>query len=235
MSPLPKVPTPWRSTTTRVVVSYGLFFVLWTLLLVMLIYVETAKRLSDEAEHQLKERAEYFAAMDPSLVTVGLQAMYDFDALHINAYGLFDPQGHPLAGHLAALPEGLLLDGASHIYKLPADGGGTGTPTSTRILGIRLRNGDQLLLARDAGLIDQIRGLILRAVLWGLSLTIVPGVAGGFLLIAGPLRRIRAACRRPASASPPARSTSACRWPAAATSSTCWPPSSTACSTRSSA
>ena len=69
--------------------------------------------------------------------------------------------------------------------------GDDGRSTSIRILAIRLRNGDQLLVARDAGLIDQIHDLILRAVLWGLSLTIVPGIAGGLLLSLQPLRRIR--------------------------------------------
>lgn len=181
-------PNPWRSTTTRVVASYGLFFVAWALLLVLLIYWEVSNRLSDEAEHQLKERAEYFAAMDPPLLRDRLQAMYDFDLLHINAYGLFDAQGHAVAGHIVKPPQGLRLDGESHLYKVPADGG---SPGSVRILAVRLPDGEQLLLARDAGLIDRIHELILRAVMWGLSLTIVPGIVGGILLSVRPLRRIR--------------------------------------------
>jgi signal transduction histidine kinase len=181
-------PSPWRSTTTRIVVSYGLFFVLWALLLVLLIYWQTASRLSDEAEHQLAERAEYFAAMDPRLLRERLQAMYEFDLLHINSYGLFDVRGNPVAGHIVALPKDLRFDGVSHIYRQADD---AGHETSTRILAIRLNDRQVLLLARDAGLIDQIHDLILRAVIWGLSLTIVPGIAGGFLLSVRPLRRIR--------------------------------------------
>lgn len=179
---------PWRSTTTRIVVSYGLFFLLWALLLVLLVYWKTATRMSEEAEHQLKERAEYLAALDPDLVQQRLQTMYDFDLLHINSYGLFDPRGRPIAGHILNLPRGLPLDGESHLYRQAGD---DGRSTSIRVLAIRLHNGDQLLVARDAGLIDQIHDLILRAVMWGLSLTIVPGIAGGLLLSLRPLRRIR--------------------------------------------
>ena len=193
--PLPRDPgaspfaSPWRSTTARIVVSYGLFFVLWALVLVGLVYWETAQRVSDEAEYQLKERAEYFAALDPAVLRERLQAMYDFDLLHIHSYGLFDAGGHPLAGRIVVQPEGLRFDGESHVYKLRQ---GAGTPTSTRVLAVRLADGEELLLARDAGLIDEIHSLVLRAVLWGLSLTLVPGIAGGFLLSVQPLRRIRA-------------------------------------------
>jgi signal transduction histidine kinase len=180
--------SPWRSTTTRIVVSYGLFFLLWALVLILLIYWQTDARLSEESEHLLSERAEYIAAMDPQQLPAGLQAMYQYDLMHINSYGLFDPQGRPIAGRIVKPPEGLRFDGVSHLYKLPAE---SGELVSIRILAVRLRNGDLLLLARDAGLIDRIHDLILSAVLWGLSLTIVPGIIGGVLLSLRPLRRIR--------------------------------------------
>lgn len=180
--------SPWRSTTTRIVVSYGLFFLLWALLLILLIYWQTDARLSEESEHLLSERAEYIAAMDPAQLPAGLQGMYEYDLMHINSYGLFDPQGRPIAGRIVKPPEGLRFDGVSHLYKLPGE---NGEPVSIRILAVRLRNGDLLLLARSAGLIDRIHDLILGAVLWGLSLTIVPGIIGGVLLSLRPLRRIR--------------------------------------------
>ena len=180
--------SPWRSTTTRIVVSYGLFFLLWALLLILLIYWQTDARLSEESEHLLSERAEYVAAMDPAQLAAGLQGMYQYDLMHINSYGLFDAQGRPIAGRIVKPPEGLRFDGVSHLYKLPAENGDL---VSIRILAVRLRDGDLLLLARDAGLIDRIHDLILGAVLWGLSLTIVPGIIGGIVLSLRPLRRIR--------------------------------------------
>ena len=187
MNPISR--NPWRSTTARIVVSYGVFFVLWALVLVLLVYWQTADRLSEDAEHQLKERAEYLASMDDSgALRESLRAMYQFDALHINSYGLFDASGRPVEGHIERIPAGLILDGQSHLYKVA---GQDGEAASTRILATRLRDGGMMLLARDAGVIDQIHDLILRAVLWGLSLTIVPGIAGALLLSVRPLRRIR--------------------------------------------
>jgi signal transduction histidine kinase len=181
-------PHPWKSTTARIAVSYGLFFVVWAVVLVVLIYWQTANRLSEDTEHQLRERADYLASLDPPLLRDSLQAMYQFDLLHINSYGLFDRAGAPLAGHIAQIPADVVFDDASHIYRMP---GPDGSISSVRVLAVHLRDGEQLLLARDAGLIDQLHDLILRAVFWGLSLTIVPGLAGGILLGIQPLRRIR--------------------------------------------
>jgi signal transduction histidine kinase len=183
-----RTPALWRSATLRVVASYGLFFVLWTLVLAVLVYWETAQRVSAEAENLMKERADYFAATDPAALRERLQAMYDFDLLHINAYGLFDAQGHPLAGHIATLPPDLKFDGRSHVVREPAAGGGW---TNDRIIAIHTRDGAVLLLARGTGVIDSIREFVLRAFFWGLSLTIVPGIVGGILLSLRPLRRIR--------------------------------------------
>jgi HAMP domain-containing protein len=46
-------------------------------------------------------------------------------------------------------------------------------------------------LAKDTSTIDGLGAIIRRTLLWGLSLTVIPGLLGGLLLSHGPARRIR--------------------------------------------
>jgi signal transduction histidine kinase len=55
----------------------------------------------------------------------------------------------------------------------------------------RTQDGRWLVLARDNGSLFAVTRIILHALLWGVSLTILPGIAGWHLLRRRPLRRIR--------------------------------------------
>jgi signal transduction histidine kinase len=182
-------PHPWRSTTTRLLAIYGVFFSAWAIVLLSLIYWETSQYLTEETEHLLGERAEYFASIDPGRLRERLESTYEFDLLHLNAYGLFNAKGEPVAGNIHAIPAGLEPDGHGRVYRERFNG--SETPASTRILAIRLRNGYELVLARNAALIDRLHQLISRAIAWGLSLTVFPGLLGGLVLSIRPRRRIR--------------------------------------------
>src|SRR5262249_29045528 len=56
----------------------------------------------------------------------------------------------------------------------------------------QIDTGETLVLARSTSIIDRVRGIIQNALLWGLSLTIIPGVVGGLWLARRPLKRVRA-------------------------------------------
>ncbi len=185
-----RLSNPWRSATTRLLAIYGGFFGVWAIVLLSVVYWDTSQYLSDEAERLLGERAEYFASVDPGQLRERLETTYEFDLLHLNAYGLFDSAGKHVAGNIPAIPQGLLPDGHSRVYQERFDGSDR-PRNSTRILAIRLHNGFELVLSRDAGLIDRLHALISRAIMWGLSLTIVPGLLGGVLLSIRPRQRIR--------------------------------------------
>jgi signal transduction histidine kinase len=187
---LKRLSNPWRSATSHLIAIYGGFFVAWALILLSLIYWETSQYLLDETEHLLGERAEYFASIDPAQLRNRLESTYEFDLLHMNAYGLFDTQGILIAGNIKSIPPGLRPDGHSRIYQEHFDGAPQRSG-SVRIMSIRLRNGYELVLSRDAGLIDRLHVLVSRAVAWGLSLTIIPGLLGGIALSIRPRRRIR--------------------------------------------
>ena len=155
----------WRSATTRVVFSYGVLFALWAVVLMALIFWQASKYVSLEAEQQLKERAQYFYLIEPSQLQSHLNSMYGFDALHINSYGLFSADGRYINGYIQKLPDGLRFDGKVRIYSTLET---SGARVSTRILAAKLVDGEILLLARDAGVIDQVHALLWRACSGGL-------------------------------------------------------------------
>jgi hypothetical protein len=63
---------------------------------------------------------------------------------------------------------------------------------SVRAAAVRLDDGRILLISRDTSIVDRIGTIILQALLWGLSLTVVPGLLADWLLTRGPLRRVHA-------------------------------------------
>src|SRR3546814_3824780 len=60
-----------------------------------------------------------------------------------------------------------------------------------RALSLRLDNGQLLVLARSTSVVDQVDVILRQSLLWDLSLTLIPGLIGGYLLSRGPLRRVR--------------------------------------------
>jgi len=64
---------------------------------------------------------------------------------------------------------------------------------NARALGValRLESGEELVLARYTSVADRIGAMMRSAFGWALSLLLIPGVIGGFLLSRGPLRRVR--------------------------------------------
>ncbi len=57
---------------------------------------------------------------------------------------------------------------------------------------IKVQDGRWLVLLRDNGSLFVVTRIILDALLWGISLTLIPGFAGWYLLRRRPLKRIRA-------------------------------------------
>jgi signal transduction histidine kinase len=105
--------------------------------------------------------------------------------------GLFDQQGHRIAGNIERVPEGVSMDGTVHFLPAGAQRAGDKEPVRARGVAMRVGGGDVLILARATSVVDQVNSIIYRSLLWGLTLTIIPGLIGGLWLARGPLRRIR--------------------------------------------
>ncbi|SEN20103.1 Signal transduction histidine kinase [Pseudomonas sp. ok272] len=183
----------WRSSSSRLLALYSSLFVVWSGLLMGVMYYEVSDYLGNLAKHSLMQRQHLFSRFHGEQLDEALMASVTFDQRGVDAYGLFDAQYRPLHGLIRSLPAGLPLDGKVHLlddclgpaeYGLP--------PDSCDAVASRTLDGRWLVLVRDNGSLFAVNRIILHALLWGVSLTIIPGIAGWHLLRRRPLRRIRA-------------------------------------------
>ncbi len=181
----------WRSSTTRLLLVYGMFFVAWSVVLIAAISWQTARYLDSVVDRILEQRAHYLASVDRAHLPPLLSATAQLDLQGVMSAGLFDAQGHYVTGDIDRLPERIEIDGLVH--DLPGGVRRVSGEHATRIraVALRLDDGSIMLLARDYGVIDRVGAIIRGALLWALSLVLIPGLLGGYLLGRGPLRRVR--------------------------------------------
>jgi signal transduction histidine kinase len=184
----------WRSTTSRLILIYGSFFAVWGGVVIGLIYWQAASYLGRVSDDQIRRQAVYFSMLDEP---TRLHALNDYDTLEtrrLNAWGLFDAKGHYLSGNIAALPSAVPVNGPVVLLSqgISREDGSGSHHGRVRASAVRLRDGRVLLITRDTSIVDRIGTIVLQALLWGLSLTVIPGLLGGFLLSRGPWRRVHA-------------------------------------------
>jgi signal transduction histidine kinase len=182
----------WRSTIARLVLIYGAFFALWGALVIGVIHWQAASYLSRVSNDLIGRQANYFSMLDEPTRQLALNDYVSLETRKLNAWGLFDASGHHLAGTVTTLPTGIAINGSVNLLPqgLTSDDGNA--HASVRAAAVRLADGRILLISRDTSIVDRIGAIILQALLWGMSLTVVPGLLGGWLLTRGPLRRVHA-------------------------------------------
>ncbi|HEY2624370.1 MAG TPA: HAMP domain-containing sensor histidine kinase [Dyella sp.] len=186
-------PNAWHSATSRLIFIYGALFAVWGFILVGVIQWETTRYLNGVIDQVLLQRMHYIASTDPARMAATVDAASAIDPHGIMSVGLFDRDHRPVAGNIDRLPTSLAQDGQVHLLQhgLPRPDRDA-ERVGARGLASRLPNGDILVIAKDTSTIDGLGAIIRRALLWGISLTIIPGLLGGFLLRRGPWKRIRA-------------------------------------------
>ncbi|NBA95585.1 HAMP domain-containing sensor histidine kinase [Pseudomonas sp. R5(2019)] len=189
---LPNPSKGWRSSSSRLLALYSFLFVAWSSILLGALYYEVSSYLNKLAHHSLLQRQHLLSRMEGKQLDDALAASQTFDTRAFDAYGLFDNDLAPLAGQIRQIPPHLDLDGRIHELpdclhiddpKLPQE--------SCDAVAVRTRDGRWLVLVRDNGSLFAVNRIILHAMFWGISLTILPGIAGWHLLRRRPLRRIR--------------------------------------------
>ncbi len=181
-----------RATSTRIIAVYGLLFVLWSSAVISFIYWESSRYLRTVIDEIIAQRMSYLSSVAPGQLTGAMNAITAMG--NLTQGGVFDQQGRHLAGGLRQIPEGLAIDGRivelSNVSTTAYGGAGPAVIPHVRAVAKRMPSGELVVLARDARVVDRIGNIIGGALLWGLSLTIIPGVVGGLLLARGPRRRI---------------------------------------------
>lgn len=182
----------WRSSSSRLLGLYSFLFVAWSCTLIGVVYWEVSTYLNNLARHSLMQRQQLFARFEGEQLIEALTASITFDMRAVDAYGLFDANLRPLSGPITAIPASLPLDGEIHQLSNCIDTEDPHMPQDTcDAVASQTRDGHWLVLVRDNGSLFAVTTLILHALLWGLSLTIIPGIAGWHLLRRRPLQRIR--------------------------------------------
>lgn len=180
-----------RISTVRLLPFYGVLFVLWSVLLIGWVQYDTMRYLTGVVDDILLQRMHYLSHFERERLPDAMAQTIELDTRRTMLYGLFDAQGRRITGNIERIPQGVSLDGVVHF--LPGGVQRTGAKESVRARGLAttVNTGEVLILARTMGLLDQVNTIILRSLVWGLSLTIIPGLIGGLWLANGPLRRIR--------------------------------------------
>ncbi|GLQ49113.1 sensor histidine kinase [Dyella flava] len=183
----------WRATTSRLLLAYGVFFVIWGTALLGYTYWETLHYLETRTDMQLKQQITYLRSLDPDHMLVALNDYIILERTNYNAWGLFDANKKWLYGDVLQFPGGLKIDSDS--VRMPTEqviSGPFAPATSTlSVIATRLNNGQILVLAHTTRIAAQVGNIISHAVMWGVSFTLVPGLIGGLILNLGPRRRIR--------------------------------------------
>jgi signal transduction histidine kinase len=191
--PLPNPSKGWSSSTSRLLALYSFLFVAWSSILMGVLYFEVTSYLNKLTRHSMLQRQHLFAHMSGKQLDDALVASQAFEERSFDAYGLFDAQLNPVAGRIRQIPAELGLDGQVHELRRCLDADDPHLPRdSCDAVAIKVNDGRWLVLVRDNGSLFVVTRIILHALLWGLSLTIIPGVAGWYLLRRRPLKRIRA-------------------------------------------
>lgn len=180
----------WRSSSSRLLGLYCVLFVAWSSVLLGVMYWRVSDYLNDLSESGLLQRAHLFEKFEGQALDDALRDSLRYDIHGAYAYGIFSTGGQHLAGPLLAIPEELRIDGRSH----PVDAwtlvaGPREEPG--RALGVETHDGRLLVFVRQSGKLSAINSIILDALLWGVWLSVIPGLAGWHLLRRRPLKRIQ--------------------------------------------
>ncbi|WP_193570359.1 sensor histidine kinase [Luteibacter yeojuensis] len=182
----------WRSTTSRLIIIYGALFAVWCVVLLGIVQWETSRYLSGVIDQMLASRVHYLEGTAPRNMRATVESASQIDVQGAMWMGLFDAQGRHLAGNIATLPKELAEDDVAR--SLSANLASPTRKVTARVRGLAhaLPDGTRLVVAKESSTIDGIGTIIRHGLLWGLSLTIIPGLLGGVLIARGPARRIRA-------------------------------------------
>jgi signal transduction histidine kinase len=182
----------WRSATSRLILIYGALFAIWCVVLLGVVQWESSRYLSNVVDGMLAARIHYLEATDPHRLPETVDAASQIDVQGYMWIGLFDARGKRIAGNIESVPQDLTEEGVVKTIRASLVDPKRNTPTRARGVTKVLPDGDRLVVAKESTTIDGLGAIIRRGLLWGLSLTLIPGVLGGVLIARGPARRIRA-------------------------------------------
>ena len=185
-----------RSSTFRLAVLYMALFGASVAVLLTFIYWSTAGYMAlqtdDTIEAEVTGLAERYglSGLDGLIRSIDerLSRKPNGDAVYL----LTDEQLTPLIGNLDRWPR-VTRDGDGWLnFNLEQAGNDVEVTHRARARPFTLRGGYRLLVGRDMHELDATRSLIVRAIAWGLAITVMMALAGGIMLSRSTMRRLEA-------------------------------------------
>jgi signal transduction histidine kinase len=174
----------WRTSTFRLSTLFGAVFAMGIVLLLGLIYYQTAGYLTQRVDHSLEREADILERSGPETILRRFREEGARDPL--NSFGLFSITGERVAGDAQRIPPELSLDGR------PRDIGGGGRAAPRRALAERTPWGEILIVERDTSQLVELRRIIINALLGSGAVIVGLVLALAIALGVRPLRRIQA-------------------------------------------
>jgi len=178
--------TLWRTTTFRLTVLYGALFAAGTVALLGMVYLQSVVYLTHRVDGILNREADGLVRSPPPELRGRIAEELALNGSRINIFALFTAGGARIVGNLAAVPAGLVADGAPVEIAPTLD-----FPVSARLIARRLASGELVVVGRDVEQLRTMRAIIGSALLWSGILILCVGLACGTALSLSPLRRLR--------------------------------------------
>jgi signal transduction histidine kinase len=185
-----------ETSTFRLALIYLALFGVSALALLGFLYVRTAVVMQQQTEDTINAEIVGLKEQARTLGLPGLtKAIAQRSAANPNlasVYLLTNPLGEPIAGNLDSWPTNVpRLEGMAR-FKIGVSDGQNTSYRGALAKGIPLPQGYHLLVGRDIESLLTTQSLIQKAIGWGVGLTLLLGLVGGFLMSRGMLRRIDA-------------------------------------------
>lgn len=174
----------WRTTTFRLSTLYGATYAVGMILLLGLVYLATADSLTHRWDRALRGELQILERSGPEGVLQRARSEAARDPL--THFALFSATGERIAGDSPIGPQSLPLDGQPRAAP-PKPG-----ESPARVVADRAPWGEILVVERDTRPLEELRRIVLTALVSSGALIAVLGLTSGILLGVRPLRRIGA-------------------------------------------
>jgi signal transduction histidine kinase len=173
-----------RTTPFRLTLIYGAVFASAVVILLGLIYWQTAGFMARQMDSIVIAKAHELENGGPDNIVARVNESMADDTRAVEFYGLFDEDGHWVAGNLHRLPPEQFWDGAAREFKE------RGMQPGARSLVRRLPWGQVLFVGHDAKVLTGFRDIVVRALVISGAVMLILGLAAAAVLSLTPLRRI---------------------------------------------
>jgi signal transduction histidine kinase len=173
----------WRTTTFRLSALFGALYALGIVLLLGLVYLQTATYLTRRSDRAVQAEAQILERGGPDRILRGFERESARDPL--SRFALYAATGERVAGDAALTPKDLPSDGVPRSFRPKG-------AAPARALAERTPWGEILIVERDSRPVLELRRIVLSALVWSGAIITVLGLASGVLLSLRPLARIQA-------------------------------------------